>query len=41
MSDDAGLKQDTDNGQHSGKDLKLHSGVNFIALDIDEADTLV
>ena len=36
MSDDAGVKN-----SECCDTVKLHGGVNFIALDIDDADTLV
>ena len=36
MSDDAGVKN-----SECCDTVKLHSGVNFIALDIDDAETLV
>ena len=36
MSDDAGVKN-----SESCDTVKLHSGVNFISLDIDDAETLV
>ena len=36
MSDDAGVKN-----SENCDTVKLHSGVNFISLDIDDAETLV
>ena len=36
MSDDAGVKN-----SESCDTVKLHGGVNFISLDIDDAETLV
>ena len=36
MSDDAGVKS-----SESCDTVKLHGGVNFISLDIDDAETLV